>query len=287
MSENTVRNREMTDSSVASCTEMVRRGDPDRFYSAMTASPELRDDLMVLYGFNLEVARAPWVTSEEMIAEMRLQWWVDAIDEIYGGGGVRKHEVVSPLAHIVERHELPRGLFDGLIAARRFDIYKEPHSDRAGFDAYIKGTAGNLMELAGLVLGAGDDVLPIVRDFAFAIGISNFFRALPVLVQSGRMPVPGAWVQDRAAIARGELLPPLETELLALAREARSRIAVARSQKRDVARRLHPALLAGYQADRVLKYAIRRPLTILEGSLETSEFAQRGTLLVKSVSGRW
>ena len=67
------------------CAELVRRGDPDRFLSAMTAPPELRGRLMILYAFNLEVARAPWVASEPMLAEMRLQWWADAIAEIFEG----------------------------------------------------------------------------------------------------------------------------------------------------------------------------------------------------------
>ena len=69
--------------SIDACAALVRRGDPDRFRAAMTAAPDQRGRLMVLYAFNLEVARAPWVASEPMLAEMRLQWWADAIAEIY------------------------------------------------------------------------------------------------------------------------------------------------------------------------------------------------------------
>ena len=56
--------------SIDACAEMVRAGDPDRYLSAMTAPVASRARLLVLYAFNLEVARAPWVTKEEMIAEM-------------------------------------------------------------------------------------------------------------------------------------------------------------------------------------------------------------------------
>ena len=70
---------------LAACAEMVRRGDPDRFLSAMTAPPDARAKLFPLYAFNLEVARAPWVTQEPMIAEMRLQFWRDALEEIAEG----------------------------------------------------------------------------------------------------------------------------------------------------------------------------------------------------------
>ena len=51
----------------------------------MAAPVEARRVLFPLYAFNVEVARAPWVTSEPMIGEMRLQWWRDALEEIARG----------------------------------------------------------------------------------------------------------------------------------------------------------------------------------------------------------
>ena len=71
------------------CAALVERGDPQRFRAAMAAPPEARRVLFPLYAFNVEVARAPWVTQEPMIAEMRLQWWRDALEEIAMGGRVR------------------------------------------------------------------------------------------------------------------------------------------------------------------------------------------------------
>lgn len=67
--------------SIAACAALVARGDPDRFAAIMAAPPAARARLFPLYAFNLEVARAPWVTKEPMIAEMRLQWWRDVLAE--------------------------------------------------------------------------------------------------------------------------------------------------------------------------------------------------------------
>jgi phytoene/squalene synthetase len=72
--------------SLEACADLLRRGDPDRFLAAMAAPPAARRVLLPLYAFNLEVARAPQVTAEPMIAEMRLQWWRDALAEIAAGG---------------------------------------------------------------------------------------------------------------------------------------------------------------------------------------------------------
>ena len=68
----------MSDAEVA---RLVERGDPERWRTAMTAPPR-RAGLMALYAFNLEIARAPWVASEPMLAEIRLRWWRDALADL-------------------------------------------------------------------------------------------------------------------------------------------------------------------------------------------------------------
>ena len=47
---------------VIACAKLVERGDPLRFRSVMAAPSNLRPALFTLFAFNLEVARAPWVT---------------------------------------------------------------------------------------------------------------------------------------------------------------------------------------------------------------------------------
>ena len=87
---------------VIACADLVRRGDPDRFRAVMAAPVAARERLFPVYAFNLEVSRAPWVTEEPMVAEMRLQWWRDALGEIREGGPVRRHEVATPLSGVVD-----------------------------------------------------------------------------------------------------------------------------------------------------------------------------------------
>lgn len=84
------------DADTIGCAGIVERGDPDRFRAAMAAPPKARAVLFPLYAFNVEVSRAPWASQEPMIAEMRLQWWRDALDEIATGKPARRHEVVTP-----------------------------------------------------------------------------------------------------------------------------------------------------------------------------------------------
>ncbi|PKP85394.1 MAG: phytoene synthase, partial [Alphaproteobacteria bacterium HGW-Alphaproteobacteria-2] len=109
--------------SLDACAGIVARGDPDRFLAAMTAPLAQRGDLLALYAFNVEVSRAPWVTPEPLIAEMRLQWWLDALDELTLGKTPRRHEVFDEISRIVRDHNLSTDLLTGLVTARRFDVH--------------------------------------------------------------------------------------------------------------------------------------------------------------------
>ncbi|WP_262983172.1 squalene/phytoene synthase family protein [Paracoccus mutanolyticus] len=53
--------------------------------------------MLTLYALNLELARAPLASAEPLIAEMRLQWWIERLEEI-GAGAVPSHELLGPLA---------------------------------------------------------------------------------------------------------------------------------------------------------------------------------------------
>ena len=262
--------------SVDACAELVRRGDPDRFRTALTAPMPARADLMVIYAFAGEVARAPWVTSEPLIAEMRLQWWVDAVDEIFDATP-RRHEVVDALSDVVARHDLPRDLLQRMIAARRADAYGEAFADADALDGYLRDTSAGPMEAAARVLGAGTGkdgdaesaAIPVVQEFAFAAGAAAFVRALPSL---------------RAA----EWTPIADTAMLrALLARAGSALRGARQRRKQVPGACLPALLAGWRVDGTLKVAGRNPEAAFATPAESSEFATRTGLFLRHATGRW
>jgi 15-cis-phytoene synthase len=258
--------RKAHDVSLEVLAERVRRGDPDRFRAAMTAPPAARGGLMALYAFNLEIARAPWATSEAMLAEIRLRWWLDALAEVYAGQRPRRHEVVEPLAEAIRGADLPQRLFVETIEARAFDADPAPHPDRAAVDRHIARTAGHVMELAARHLGAPEASLPVVREFAQGAGTAQLLRALPELRARGRDPLP----------------PGLD--VAALVADGRAALGRARARRAEVPSRATPALLAGWQADAILARAAGDSAA---ESLEPAPFRARLGLLVRGLSGRW
>lgn len=127
------------------------RVDPDRRRAAMFAPKEVRDDLLTLYAFHYELAKIPEWVSEPMVGAIRYQWWHDAVDEIYSGKAVRAHEVTTPLASMLTRHNIPRFAVDKLIDARQHDIEAAPFADMAAARSYAASTSGRLMAIAAKI----------------------------------------------------------------------------------------------------------------------------------------
>src|SRR5258708_22148216 len=94
---------------------------------------------------------------EPLLGRIRLEWWREAIDEIYRGRTPRQHEVVGPLAAAIERHDLTRYHFDRLIDAREGDLADEPPPSLAALEAYAEDTAARLVRLALEILDARDE----------------------------------------------------------------------------------------------------------------------------------
>ncbi|MCX7645558.1 MAG: squalene/phytoene synthase family protein [Rhodobacteraceae bacterium] len=257
--------------SFADLAARLERGDPDRFLALMAAPPAARARLLPLYAFNLEVARAAWVTDEPLIAEMRLQWWRDALAEIAAGGRPRAHEVLEPLAAVLRQAAVPPGLLDAIAAARRWDIGRDRFADAAALARHLEATGGNLMWAAALALGAPPAAEAPVRDLARAGALAAWLQAVPALRARGRHPLPDPAPQAVAALAREGL------GWLSAARRERGRI------PRQAVAALHPA----WQAGPILRRAARDPAAVAEGRLGLSEAGRRGRLLWQALTGRW
>lgn len=255
--------------SVADCAALVERGDPDRFMAAMAAPVAARRVLFPLYAFNLEVARAPWLTQEPMIAEMRLQWWRDVLGEIASGGPVRRHEVATPLSEAIDA-AAARALVP-LVDARSWDAGREAFANDAALAAHIDATAGTLMWVSVRTLGAPPEAETTVRDYAWGQGVASWFQAVPAMEAAGRVPM----VDGRPDAVRR------------LAREGLDRIVRARRSRKTVPRQASPALLPGWLADPLLRRAVGDPAAVAEGRLGVSEFRRRAGLLYVATTGRW
>lgn len=255
--------------SINACAALVEAGDPDRFLAAMAAPPEMRGRLFVLYALNLEIAKAPFVTQEPMIAEMRLQFWRDVVADAAAGKPVRAHEVAAPLADLMREKALDPELLDQMIAARRFDIYPNDRGQSGlDLDTFLRRTGGHLMVLSARACGMPGAQRDAASDVGTAMGTALWMQALPELLAHGR-------------VEAGDL------DSDALVRRAQSALSLLRQHRaQDFGAGVH-ALRAAWLTEPILRTVVRDPRRAVVGALDVSEFRRRGGLLWRSLLGRW
>ena len=240
--------------------DVVRRVDHDRFLCALFVPPDRRAALFALIAFNHEIARVRESVSEPMLGQIRLQWWREAIEGIYSGTP-RRHEVVTPLAAAIQRHNLSRAHFEALIDARERDLDDTSFADMAALEAYAEATAAPLGALMAEALGAGGsaETLDAARSAAVAFALVGLMRAVPFHAAQSRFYLPA----DRLArhgltpadVFAGRFSPALGVVIGEVLERAAAHQPVVREAGRSIPRAaravLLPAALAAMYATRL------------------------------------
>lgn len=240
-------------SQLSDCARLLRRYDYDRFLTGLFAPADRREALYAVYAFNLEIARTREAVSEPMLGQIRLQWWREAIEEIYAGRA-RRHEVVEPLAIAVADLALPRAAFDRLIDAREADLSDTVPENLEELGAYARETGGAILNLAGAVLGATDEAsVGALEATGTAYALAGILRAVPFHARSKRQLLPADLVRD-AGLAPSDyfelrpvaqIVPVVKT----VAERASRELAAARAKQSSIDRAALPALLHARLAD--------------------------------------
>lgn len=256
------------DDDLNACAALVERGDPDRFTALLTAPVWARARLLPLYAFNVEVARAPWVVQEPMLGQIRLKWWEEAVDEIAAGVPVRAHQVVRPLADLVQQVGLSIDGLRSMITARGWDIAGEQFATQSQLVDHIAAGSGVLSALGATALGAPAPVVASAWQVGTGQGIAAWLSAVAQMTARGMNPLPDA----------------SESGIISLADQG---LAPLRAHRRTNFAAATPALRAGWQAGALLRLARAQPDLVRSGNLHLSEFRKRGSLLYRSITGGW
>jgi NADH dehydrogenase [ubiquinone] 1 alpha subcomplex assembly factor 6 len=234
-------------SDIPFCQAEVQKFDRDRYLTALFAPTDRRPDLFALYAFNHEVAKVSSVVSEPMLGQIRLQWWREAIDEIYEGTP-RSHQIVDALAVAIERHSLPRDLFDQLIDARELDLEGEASEILDDWLDYVAATSSNLTALALRILGVEEGPAHHAgHHVGIAWALTGLLRVAPERATRSQIFLPLELPDRTGALHR---LDAVAWENLRLARALRA----------DVPKAALPALLPATLATRYLR-RLHRPTT--------------------------
>lgn len=250
--------------SLDDCAAALREHDPDRFGICLLVPAGARPRLLTLYALNLELARAPLASNEPLIAEMRLQWWIERLEDI-GQGKLSAHDLLTPLA---EAWGPQAAALAALAEGRRRDAAREPHDGLPSVMAYVQATAVPLTLFAAEALDMPQAAVPVIKAQAEAVGLVHWLAGLPALQGLGL-----------------GLRDPAPEMLGTIAAQARARFAEARAARHQVPRSLAPVLFSGAGVKSVLAAAPRGI-----GALVTtvpSEFRRRLALGAFALTQRW
>lgn len=157
--------------------DLIRRVDPDRWLSSrFIADAGKRTDVIALYAYDHELARAPKVASNALLGEIRLTWWREMLDEAYEGRPVRAHPTAQALAAAIASHALPREPLEAMIDARYRELDATPMTDAEALD-WARGTAGQAAEAVARIL---DEAVIPGRALAAGAVWALWRRGLPV-----------------------------------------------------------------------------------------------------------
>lgn len=218
---------------------LVRRVDPDRWLATrFVADDGRRADVIALYAYDHELARAPRVASNPLLGEIRLTWWREVLDEIFEGRPVRRHPTAQALAAAVGRAGLRREPLEAMIDARYRELDDQPMSEAETLE-WARETAGRAAEAALAVLDPAADGA-LAREAAAAWALArrvpdrpDLRRAFETQLAAGRrgaarLSAAGFPAVAQAALARrrarGGSTESLGGRLLILLAVARGRI---------------------------------------------------------------
>lgn len=285
--------RAMTGPALSPLAAALRRNDRDRFQTALFAPADRRESLLALYAFNYEIARVPEVTHEPLIGQIRLQWWRDALDEIYRGAPPRRHEVAEPLARTIREHGLTRAHFEAMLGARARDLDTAPPADLESLEAYAEESSAGLVLLALEILGVrGGEAEAAGRSVGIAYALSGLLAAMRFHAGMKRLYIPQDMI-DHHHIDLGRSVFALKsTPALAecaeeIAALARYHLGVARAQSRGVPKAALPALLPALIAERRLQRLEQSGYDAFDQRLQQSDALQSVRLAWAAWRGRY
>lgn len=235
--------------------DLVKRYDRDRFLTALFAPNGMREPLMVLYAFNVEIARIRETVTEPMIGQMRLQWWRDTLTDISQGKGAPKgHPVAENLAALMDSRSLNLEHFLSLLDARELDMMDEPPNSMKDLIAYCRGSSVGLALLALDVLGVNDeDSRRAAESVATAWALTGIARAVRHYALAGRVMLPGDGLERQGLAVQSLQNPDTAGPATALIKDVCDQAQVFLEEARSVQRRINfkalPVLLLATLAD--------------------------------------
>jgi len=164
------------------CVRQVRAYDYHHYLCLLHLAPAVRKAAFTFRTFNIETARAMDVVFDPRAGLMRLLWWKEGVDKIFGNKLV-EHPVAQALSSIIADHKVSKHWLKRSVEARINDANREEGTiprTSAKLERYVEDTQSTILYMT---LQAGG-IQSTVADHAAshigkASGLLLLLKALP------------------------------------------------------------------------------------------------------------
>lgn len=267
------------------CLHMVRTHDHARYLTTLHASAVDRPKLWALHAFNIELSRVRESVSEPMIGEIRLAWWQETLESLYGGHA-RQHPVAEALMQL--REVVPKAILAEMIDGRATDLADGHLADFEALVHYASQTGGAQQVAVGHIHGAeAASVHAAMRDIGTAWSLVGIVRAIEFHRHLQRVYLPEAELRALGLDPESLFQRPIGPEIMPLVRRICAHAGQLLGQARRAYRRdMRPAFLLAVLCQDYLLRLHRAGHDVTRADLMAGDVSRQLKLIWSSLTGR-
>jgi len=172
--------------------DQLRRYDYDHYLITLFAQARYRDALFSIFSFNYEINKIH-EGAEPQISLIRLQWWRDKIDELYGEKKISNfdHPLLEGLCLAIDQYQIPKTLIEACFddCEREFD-FKQPETQKV-LANYFANRHLALWLLIEYILGKDvENTMPLLRQVVCFSETVNSLRCFSSNLQKCHLYFP-------------------------------------------------------------------------------------------------
>lgn len=171
--------------------ESARTLEPDRYLASLLAPKTVRSDLMALAAFTAEINKIPLVVSDPHLAEIRLQWWRDAV--LAPQPSATGNPVADAFAQVLaQQADDMRALTDDWFDAVAYTFYPSGPETESDLFTELELREGTPFLLAARICGAepSSALQQITACAGRAYGLARLGVSMAHDFARGRFPLP-------------------------------------------------------------------------------------------------
>lgn len=157
-------------------TKYLKENDYNRYLITIFFPEKYRESIQVIYAFSCEIASIKIMINNPLMAQIRLKWWQEAINDIYSDT-IRQHYIIKPLASIIHKYKIDYKYFDKILLARSYDFCDEEIITKVEFNKYITDIYVTIDQIVLKILGI-DEEDKLITQNSYNYGIINILGSV-------------------------------------------------------------------------------------------------------------